>query len=76
MYINQLLQVPIKNVSEKQASKAQCKEASATMTTTSTRTAKKQQIGKTTILPVCHAFLYISSPSLQDYDVKMPKLTF
>ena len=23
-----------------------------------------------------HAFLYISLPSLQDYDVKMPKFTF
>ena len=23
-----------------------------------------------------HAFLYISLPSLQDYDVKLPKLTF
>ena len=42
MYINQLMQVPIKNVSEKQASKAQCCEASAAMTTTSTRAAKKQ----------------------------------
>ena len=33
-------------------------------------------ITKTTILHVYHAFLYISLPSLQDYDVKMPNLTF
>ena len=30
---------------------------------------------KTTILHVHHAFLYISLPSLHDYDVKMPKFT-
>ena len=29
-------------------------------------------ISKTTILHVYHAFLYISLPSLHDYDVKMP----
>ena len=29
-------------------------------------------ITKTTILHVHHAFLYISLPSLHDYDVKMP----
>ena len=29
-------------------------------------------ISKTTILRVHHAFLYISLPSLHDYDVKMP----
>ena len=29
-------------------------------------------ISKTTILHVHHAFLYISLPSLHDYDVKMP----
>ena len=29
-------------------------------------------IRKTTILHVHHAFLYISLPSLHDYDVKMP----
>ena len=33
-------------------------------------------ITKTTILHVHHAFLYISLPLLQDYDVKMPNLTF
>ena len=33
-------------------------------------------IAKTTILHVHHAFLYISFPSLQDYDVKMPNFTF
>ena len=38
-----------------------------------TRTAK---IGKTTILHVHHAFLYISFLSLHDYDVKMPNFTF
>ena len=31
---------------------------------------------KTTILHVHHAFLYISLPSLHDYDVKMPNVTF
>ena len=30
---------------------------------------------KTTILRVHHAFLYISLPSLHDYDVKMPNFT-
>ena len=30
---------------------------------------------KTTILRVHHAFLYISLPSLHDYDVKMPNYT-
>ena len=33
-------------------------------------------ISKTTILHVHHAFLYISLPSLQDYDEKMPNFTF
>ena len=33
-------------------------------------------ITKTTILHVHHAFLYISLPTLHDYDVKMPNLTF
>ena len=32
-------------------------------------------ITKTTILLVHHAFLYISLPSLHDYDVKMPNFT-
>ena len=32
-------------------------------------------ISKTTILHVHHAFLYISLPSLHDYDVKMPNVT-
>ena len=32
-------------------------------------------IRKTTILHVHHAFLYISLPSLHDYDVKMPNFT-
>ena len=32
-------------------------------------------ISKTTILHVHHAFLYISLPSLHDYDVKIPNLT-
>ena len=31
---------------------------------------------KTTTLHVDHAFLYISLPSLHDYDVKMPNFTF
>ena len=34
------------------------------------------KITKTTILHVHHAFLYISFPSLHDYDVKMPNFTF
>ena len=33
-------------------------------------------ISKTTILHVHHAFLYISLPSLHDYDGKMPNFTF
>ena len=32
-------------------------------------------ISKTTILHVHHAFLYISLPSLHDYNVKMPNFT-
>ena len=32
-------------------------------------------ISKATILHVHHAFLYISLPSLHDYDVKMPNFT-
>ena len=32
--------------------------------------------GKTTTLHVHHAFLYISLPSLHDYQVKMPNFTF
>ena len=41
------------------------------MTTTATRTAKK-----TTTLHVHLAFLYISLPSLHDYDVELPNFTF
>ena len=33
-------------------------------------------ISKTTTLHVHHAFLYISLPSLHDYDVKMPNCKF
>ena len=39
----------------------------------------KKAIGllrKTTTLHVHHAFLYISLPSLHDYDVKMPNYKF
>ena len=39
----------------------------------------KKTIGldwQTTTLHVHHAFLYISLPSLYDYDVKMPNFTF
>ena len=32
-------------------------------------------ISKTKILHVHHAFLYISLPSLHDYEVKMPNFT-
>ena len=47
-------------------------------TATATRTAVNQEvsIGKITTLHVHHAFLYISLPSLHDYDVKMPNFTF
>jgi len=33
-------------------------------------------ISKTTVLHLHHAFLYISLPSLHDYDVKMPDFTY
>ena len=33
-------------------------------------------ITKTTILHVHHAFLYISLPSLHDYEVKIPNFTY
>ena len=33
-------------------------------------------LSKTTNLHVHHAFLYISQPLLQEYDVKMPNFTF
>ena len=33
-------------------------------------------ISKTTTLHVHHTFLYISLPSLKNYDVKMPNFTF
>ena len=33
-------------------------------------------ISKTTILHVHHTILYISLPSLHDYDVKVPNVTF
>ena len=36
----------------------------------------KGLIGKTTTLHVHHAFLYISLPSLHDYNVKVPNFTF
>ena len=47
------------------------RELTATATATATRTAKKLQvfISKTT-LHVHHAFLYISLPSLHDYNVR------
>ena len=50
----------------------------ATTTTAASRTAKKQQVqtSKTTTLHVHHAFLYISLPSLHDYNVKLPNFTF
>ena len=32
-------------------------------------------VTKTTVLHVHHAFLYISFPSLHEYDVKMPTFT-
>ena len=37
---------------------------------------QKLLIGKTTTLHVPHAFLYISLPSLRDYDVAMPNFTW
>ena len=33
-------------------------------------------MSKTTSLHVHHAFLYISLPSLHDFDVKVPSFTF
>ena len=33
-------------------------------------------VGKTTTLNVHHAFLYISLPSVHDYNLKMPNFTF
>ena len=52
--------------------------ALATTTVTETRTSKKAipLLSKTTTLHVHHAFLYISSPSLHDYDAKIPNFTF
>ena len=41
------------------------------MATTATRTATK-----TTTLHVHLAFLYISLPSLHDYDIELPNFTF
>ena len=41
-----------------------------------TGTSKKLKISKTTTLHVHHACLYISLPSLHDYDAKMPHFTF
>ena len=54
------------------------KGALATMTVTATRTSKKQLglLRKITTLHVHHALLYISLPSLHDYDVKMPNCKF
>ena len=37
---------------------------------------ERQKIGKTTILHVHHAFLYISFLTLHDYDMKMPNFRF
>ena len=53
-------------------------EVYAITTGTATRTAKKAigLISKTTALHVHHAFLYISLPSLHDYNVKLPNFTF
>ena len=39
------------------------------------RRQRERQESKTTTLHVHHAFLYISLPSLHDYDVKMPNFT-
>ena len=44
-------------------------------TATATGTPQRGLISKTTILHVHHDFLYISLPSLHDYDVKMPNFT-
>ena len=43
-----------------------------------TRTAKKQlvKISKTTTFHAHHAFLYISLPSLHDYNVNLPNFMF
>ena len=53
-------------------------EAEATTSATATRTAKNP-VGldwQTTTLHVHHVFLYISLPSLHDYDVKVPNFSF
>ena len=42
----------------------------------SSENVKKSNRSKTTTLHVHHAFLYISPPPLQDYNVKMPNFTF
>ena len=39
------------------------------------RRQRERQKSKTTTLHVHHAFLYISLPSVHDYDVKMPNFT-
>ena len=47
-------------------------------TATARGIAEKQwvKISETTTLHVHHAFVYISLPSLLDYDVKLPSFTF
>ena len=45
-------------------------------TTTVMKRQKKKQNSKTTTLRVHHTFLYIPLPSLHDYEVKLPNITF
>ena len=40
------------------------------------KNALKGFISKTTTLDLHHVFLYISPPTLHEYDVKMPNFTF
>ena len=59
--------------------KCQKKTSDLDLVLVHTRDGNENAIGllsKTTSLDVHHAFLYISLPSLHDYDVKVPSFTF
>ena len=55
---------------------AQFSTAAAERSLRRLRQRKRQKTCKTTTLHVHHALLYISFPSLQDYNVKMPNFRF
>ena len=63
------------NQKESGSDNALCATSGA-VTTTATATKAIGLLRKTTTLHVHHAFLYISLPSLHDYDVKMPNCKF